>query len=134
MSLDVSPLRGWSAAPRPGDEPSSLDLAVVAARAADSKTLEETVVLDVGGLLGITDYFVLSAGRSDRQVRAVVDEVARRVRAAGGGLTKRVEGLAGAEWVLVDYGSFVVHVFDVATRERYGLERLWADAARVDWS
>ena len=91
-------------------------------------------MLDVGELLGITDYFVLSAGRNDRQVRAVVDEVARQVRAAGGASTKRVEGLAGAEWVLVDYGGVVVHVFDVAARERYGLERLWADAPRVDWS
>jgi len=90
-------------------------------------------VLDVGGLLGITDYFVVSAGRNDRQVRAIVDEVARQVKSAGGTSTRRVEGLSAAEWVLVDYGSFVVHVFDVETRERYGLERLWADAGNVDW-
>lgn len=90
-------------------------------------------MLDVGDLLGITDYFVVSAGRNDRQVRAIVDEVARQVASAGGTSTRRVEGLAAAEWVLVDYGSFVVHVFDVETRERFGLERLWSDAAAVDW-
>ncbi len=90
-------------------------------------------MLDVGDLLGITDYFVVSAGRNDRQVRAIVDEVARQLASAGGTSTRRVEGLAAAEWVLVDYGSFVVHVFDVETRERFGLERLWSDAAAVDW-
>ncbi|MHB1973448.1 MAG: ribosome silencing factor [Acidimicrobiales bacterium] len=109
------------------------DLAVAAARGAASKTDEEIRLLDVGSLLGITDYFVVSAGRNDRQVRAIVDEVTRQVASAGGTSTRRVEGLAAAEWVLVDYGSFVVHVFDVETRERYGLERLWADAPTVAW-
>lgn len=110
-----------------------LHLAIVAARGAAEKTDEETRLLDVGDLLGITDYFVVSAGRNDRQVRAIVDEVARQVKLAGGTSTRRVEGLSAAEWVLVDYGSFVVHVFDVETRERYGLERLWSDAPTVDW-
>jgi ribosome-associated protein len=112
---------------------SALDLAVLAARAASAKTLEETVLLDVGDLLGITDYFVLSAGRNDRQVRSIVDEVGRAVRDAGGTSVRRVEGLSEAQWVLVDYGSFVVHVFDIEARERFGLERLWADAPRVEW-
>lgn len=117
----------------PARDRSLLDLVLVAARGAAAKTLEETVVLDVGDLLGITDYFVVSAGRNDRQVRAVVDEVARQVREAGGTSMRRVEGLAEAQWVLVDYGPFVVHVFDVEARERFGLERLWSDAPRLEW-
>lgn len=108
-----------------------LDLVLAAARGAAAKSLEETVVLEVGELLGITDYFVVTAGRNDRQVRAIVEEIATEVRAAGGTSTRRVEGLAEAEWVLVDYGSFVVHVFGVEARERFGLERLWSDAPRV---
>jgi len=110
-----------------------LDLVLAAADGAAAKTLEATTILDVGELLGITDYFLVTAGRNDRQVRAIVDEVARRVRDAGGTETRRVEGLAGAEWVLVDYGSFVVHVFGLEARERFGLERLWSDAPSVAW-
>lgn len=110
-----------------------LALAVAAARGASAKTLEETILLDVGDLLGITDYFVVTGGRNDRQVRAIVDEIGRTVRDAGGTTVRRVEGLTEAQWVLVDYGSFVVHVFDIEARERFGLERLWADAPRVGW-
>ncbi|HUY30437.1 MAG TPA: ribosome silencing factor [Acidimicrobiales bacterium] len=127
------PVEPAVAAFAPGGAGGALDLALVAARAAATKTLEETSVLDVGDLLGITDYFVVTAGRNDRQVRAIVDEVARGVREAGGTQTRRVEGLAGAEWVLVDYGSFVVHVFGLEARARFGLERLWSDAPSVAW-
>lgn len=109
----------------------SLELACVAARAAGSKTLEETVLLDVGDLIGITDYFVVTAGRNDRQVRAIVDEVTKQVREAGGGSVRQVEGLAAATWVLLDFGDLVVHVFDAEARAYYDLERLWADAPRV---
>lgn len=109
----------------------SLELACVAARAAASKTLEETVLLDVGDLIGITDYFVVTAGRNDRQVRAIVDEVTKQVREAGGGSVRQVEGLAAATWVLLDFGDLVVHVFDAEARAYYDLERLWADAPRV---
>lgn len=112
---------------------SPLGLAIAAARGAAEKTLEETLLLDVGPLLGITDYFVVTGGRNDRQVRAIVDEVARAVRDVGGTSIRRVEGLAEAQWVLVDYGSFVVHVFGIEARERFALERLWADAPRVAW-
>jgi len=112
---------------------SALELAVLAARAASSKTLEETIVLDVGDLLGITDFFVMSAGRNDRQVRSIVDVVGRAIKDAGGTSVRRVEGLSEAQWVLVDYGSFVLHVFDIEARDRFALERLWADANRVRW-
>jgi ribosome-associated protein len=110
----------------------SLPLVVVAARAAAAKTLEDTVVLDVGDLIAITDHFVITGGRNDRQVRAVVEEVERAVKAAGGAL-RRSEGLHDAHWVLLDYGDFIVHVLDAEARAYYSLERLWSDSARIDW-
>jgi ribosome-associated protein len=105
--------------------------ALVAARAAAAKTLETTVVLDVGDLIGITDYFIITAGRNERQVRSIVDEVSRRLRELAGLSARQVEGLEGSHWVLLDYGDFVVHVFDTAARSLYSLERLWVDAPRV---
>jgi ribosome-associated protein len=109
-------------------------LHLVAAEAAATKTMEDTVVLEVGPLIGITDYFVITAGRNDRQVRSIVDEITSQVRAAGGGSVRRVEGLQAAAWVLLDFGDFVVHVFDAEARAYYGLERLWGDAPRVEWA
>ncbi len=109
------------------------DTVVVAARAAASKTLERTVVLDMSQLLGITDAFVVTGGASPRQVRTISDEVARQVREAGGGSPRRVEGRDDLRWVLLDYDDFVVHVFTLEARDLYDLERLWADAPRLDW-
>jgi len=109
----------------------SLEQALAAARAAGEKTLDETVVLDVGEHLAITDYFVITSGRNDRQVRSIVDEIDRRLRMSGGGPPRQVEGLDAAEWVLVDYGDFVVHVFSPEARDLYALERLWADSTRI---
>jgi ribosome-associated protein len=112
----------------------SIDLAVVAARAASSKTGEDTLVLVVGAVLAITDAFVITSGRNDRQVRTITEEVERQVREAGGARPLRIEGLADAQWVLIDYGDFVVHVFNDEVRRYYDLERLWADAPRVNWA
>ena len=110
----------------------SLDRVVVAARAASSKTLDETVVLDVADLIGITDHFVITSGRNDRQVRAVVDEVVAALKRLGVAPLRR-EGGDAASWILLDYGDFVIHVLAAEAREYYGLERLWSDAARVEW-
>jgi ribosome-associated protein len=105
----------------------------VAARAAATKTDEETVVLDVGGVLAIVGWFVVSAGRSSRQVRSIAEEIEARVAEAGGPRPIRCEGLDALEWVLLDYGDFVVHVFNVETRRYYDIERLWRDVPRVAW-
>lgn len=107
--------------------------ALVAARAAASKTLEETVVLDVGDLLAITEAFVVTSGTNPRQVRTIAEEVEKLVREEGGGSPARVEGRDDLRWVLLDYGEFVVHVFLSEARDLYSLERLWADAPRVAW-
>jgi ribosome-associated protein len=111
----------------------TLEHVLVAARAAASKTLEETIVLDVGDLISITDYFVITSGRNDRQVRSIVDEISQQVREAGGGSVHQAEGLRDASWVLLDYGDFVVHVFGEEARGYYSLERVWSDAPRVKW-
>jgi ribosome-associated protein len=107
--------------------------AVVAARAATEKKADDTVVLDVGDIISITDAFVVTSGANTRQVRTIVDEIERSLRAREQVTPRSVEGLDDASWVLLDYGDFVVHVFLEETRRYYDLDRLWADAPRVDW-
>jgi ribosome-associated protein len=104
-----------------------------AARAAAAKKGEETVVLEVGHVLAITDAFVITSGTNTRQVRTIAEEVEAKVKEAGGPSPLRIEGLDDGQWVLMDYGDFVVHVFLDETRRYYDLERLWSDAPRVEW-
>ena len=84
-------------------------------------------------LLGVLDAFVVTSGRNVRQVRTMVEEVERRVKEVDGRSPIRVEGLADASWVLMDYGDFVVHVFVEELRRFYDLEHLWLTAPRVRW-
>jgi ribosome-associated protein len=104
-----------------------------AARAAASKTDAATVVLDVGDVLSITTWFVVTSGNNARQVRTIADEVERVVAAEGGPRPRRIEGLDALQWVLMDYGDFVVHVFHTDARKYYDLERLWGDVPRLEW-
>jgi len=104
-----------------------------AANAASAKGGEDTVILEVGSILAITDAFVVTAGHNTRQVKTIADEVEARLKADGGISPLRVEGTGDARWILMDYGDLVVHVFLDETREFYDLERLWADAPRVEW-
>jgi ribosome-associated protein len=106
---------------------------LVAARAADSKSGEDTIILAVGEMLGITDAFVITSGRNPRQVRTIADEVELQVKEAGGSAPLRVEGLDDARWILMDYGDYLVHVFLDEAREFYDLEHLWAAAPRIPW-
>jgi ribosome-associated protein len=76
---------------------------------------------------------VITSAPNTRQVRTIVDEVERQLRERAGVKPRSVEGLDDASWVLLDYGDVVVHVFLTETRDFYGLERLWADAERVEW-
>jgi ribosome-associated protein len=107
--------------------------AAVAARAAASKTDQSTVVLDVGDLLGITDAFVITSATNNRQMKAIADEVRLQVRESGFATPPRAEGRDNSAWLLLDYGDFVVHIFSAEGRDHYALERLWADAVRIDW-
>ena len=108
--------------------------AQIAARAADAKRGEDVLVLDVADIIGIVDYFVITAASNTRLVRTIVEEIERQVFEQTGEKPRAVEGLRDASWVLLDYGDLVVHVFLTETREFYGLERLWADADRFEWA
>ncbi len=103
------------------------ELAGAIARYAADVKAEDLVELDLRGVLGYTDYFVICTGRSDRQVKAVHDRILEGLKKDHGVLAQRVEGLAEARWVLLDYLDVVVHVFTPETREFYGLERLWGE-------
>jgi ribosome-associated protein len=107
---------------------------VAAARAAASKTDEPTVVLEVGDVLAITGWFVITGGSNSRQVRTVAEEIELQVTEAGGPKPLRVEGRDTAQWVLLDYGDFIVHVFLDEARTFYDLERLWRDVPTLDWA
>lgn len=109
------------------------DAALVAARAADAKLGEDTVVLAMGELLGVTDAFVITTGRNSRQVRTIAEEVEQKVKEATGRSPWSVEGQRDLRWVLMDYGDFLVHVFHEEDRRYYNLEHLWGDAERVAW-
>jgi ribosome-associated protein len=114
--------------------PSYLDLAIVAAQAADDKKAIDPVILDVGDMLSITDAFVIASAPNRRQVAMIADEVELAVKVAGGLGPVSVEGLSEASWVLLDFAGFVVHVFLDETRKFYDLERLWNEAPRIDWA
>ncbi|NCY15515.1 MAG: ribosome silencing factor [Actinobacteria bacterium] len=105
-----------------------------AARAAAAKTDAGTIVLDVGEVLSITGWFVVTGGTNTRQVRAIAEEIEERLTELGGPKPLRIEGLDSSEWVLMDYGEFIVHVFLEETRAFYDLERLWRDVPIVEWS
>jgi ribosome-associated protein len=104
----------------------------VAAKAAASKTGTDTLVLDVGDIIGITDYFVITSGANARQVKTIAEEIERQMKDLGVRPTQ-TEGRSDATWVLLDFGGFIVHVFLQETRDYYGLERLWGDAPGIDW-
>ncbi len=108
--------------------------AVTAARAADSKQADDVVVLEVADVLALCDWFVIASAPNERLVKAICDEVELKVHEAGGPKPRRVEGLSEREWVLIDYGDVVVHVFRQDARDFYDLERLWADVPRLKWS
>jgi ribosome-associated protein len=104
-----------------------------AAQGAAAKGGRDTVVLEVASVLAITDAFVITDATNRRQVLTIADEVEAQVKAVGGPSPLRVEGLGEAQWVLIDFGDFVVHVFLDEVRRYYDLERLWADAPRWTW-
>ncbi len=95
--------------------------------AADRKALD-IVQLDLRGMIGYADYFVVCTGRSDRQARAIHDGIHLGMKSAHTMLPRRVEGLPEAHWILIDYLDVVVHIFTPETREYYRLEQLWGEA------
>jgi ribosome-associated protein len=100
-------------------------------RAALDHKAYDLVVLEMGGISSIADYFVICSGRSDTQVQAIADAIDGNLRQRGE-RPLAVEGVPHGQWVLMDYGDVVIHIFYVPVREFYHLDRLWARAPRVE--
>ena len=112
----------------------ALTVATIAAGAADEKQGRNIVVLDVGAILAIAELFVVLEAPNRRLVRTLVDEIEHSVRGATGRSPRRVEGGREQQWVLMDYGDVVVHVFLDEIRRFYEIERLYRDAPTIAWS
>jgi ribosome-associated protein len=106
------------------------EMAQIAALAADSKSGEDLVALDVSEPLPLVDIFLLVTGRNERNVAAIADEIEEKLLEAGHKRLRR-EGRQESRWVLLDFGDLVVHVFHEEERMYYGLERLWKDCPVV---
>jgi len=113
-----------------GHDEETEQLLAATLEAIDDKLGNDPVVLEMTALLGVVDLFVITAGRSDRQVRTITEEVERIAKLRCGRGPIRIEGLSDARWVLMDFGDVVVHVFDEETRAYYDLEHLWSAAPR----
>ncbi len=110
------------------------DLAVLAAAVADAEHGTDIVVLAVGEVLAVAEYFVVVTGSNRRLVGSLVDEIEAQCRDATGRSPLRVEGAREQQWVLIDYGDVIVHVFLDETREFYEIERLYTDVPRIPWT
>jgi len=107
-------------------------LAVLAARIAHSRSLENIVALNLRDISPICDYFVIATGNSDRQMRGVAEEII----AGAGGIGRRIyrtAGMESARWIVLDFVDVVVHLFDPPYRSYYDLELIWGDAPRLRW-
>jgi len=103
----------------------------IATHAADQKKAQEILVLRLSAITEFTDYFIICSGASTRQTQAIADAVIEELKKTQ---TRplHTEGYNNAEWILIDYGAFVIHIFTEESRKFYDLERLWRDAERVE--
>lgn len=104
---------------------------LTALHAAAEKKAFAVVVLDLREIASFTDFFVITTGANERQVQAISDEVYETLKKKGSPAA-RVEGYKSAEWILLDYGDFIFHVFEQKARQFYDLERLWRESKRVE--
>ena len=109
----------------------SLQLALAAARTADDNRGQDIVVLDMRQITPVFDYFVLATGSSRRQLHAISEEIDHTLEDELGDQRMGIEGYNESRWILLDYGSVVIHLFDDETRRFYALEDLWGAAGRV---
>ena len=122
---------GSDSSAEPAEDRLIFEQVKVAARAADEKKARGVVVLKLSAITEFTDYFVICAGNSTRQTQAIADAVIEELKRFK---TRplHTEGYNNAEWILIDYGAFVVHIFTEESRSFYDLERLWRDAEKVE--
>ena len=104
----------------------------LAIRCAIEKKAVNLVAHDLRDSASFTEFFVIATGLNQRQVQAIADEIHEQLKKQLNARIVRIEGYNAAEWVLLDYGDFIVHIFEKDAREFYDLERLWRDAKRVD--
>ena len=103
----------------------------IAYDALEDKKGENICIIDISGISPLADYFIISNGSSDSQVTALVDNVEEKMHKAGHSQIQR-EGMRSGNWVLLDYGDIVVHVFDRENRDFYHLEHIWSDGRKID--
>ena len=114
------------------DTPESKAAALVAARAIDEKKGSDIVIQDVSELLKVTDYFVIATAANKRRADAIAEEVEEKLRKECGIKPMSREGVEECDWILLDYGMIVVHIFQPEQRDYYRLEQLWEQAPTID--
>jgi ribosome-associated protein len=110
----------------------SKKIAIACAKIADDKKAQDIVILDVDKISSITDYFVICSAINERQLHAIADDIDKEMKKVS---VKKLgmEGYREGKWVLIDYGDFIVHIFEKEIRGYYDLEMLWGDAPKVTW-
>lgn len=99
---------------------------------ASEKKAFDMVALDLREIASFTEFFVICSGANQRQVQAISDEISEQLKKELSQRPVRIEGYRTAEWILMDYGDFIVHIFEKQAREFYDLQRLWRDAKQVE--
>ena len=107
----------------------SAELARLAITALEDKKAEDVRVIDIGGVSVLADYFIIASGNNRIQVQAMADEVEDRLGRAGA-TPKQIEGYQAGNWVLLDFGDVIIHIFDAQNRLFYDLERIWKDGTQ----
>jgi ribosome-associated protein len=110
------------------------ELAQTVASLAWQKKAEEIVILDLRGLSNFTDYFVICSGTSKPHLKAIRTEVKTRLREDSSVSARSVDGEPESQWMVLDYGDVIVHIFHRSRRDFFALEDLWSDAPRIEWS
>ena len=104
----------------------------LAIQCAAEKKAVDMIALDLREIASFTEFFIIASGTNQRQVQAIADEINEQLKKQIQRRPVRIEGYNSAEWVLVDYGDFIVHIFNKEAREFYDLARLWRDARKVE--
>ncbi len=109
------------------------ELAKLAIQALEDKKAEDVKVIDISDVSTIADYFIIASGKNRSQIQAMCDNVEETLERAGAAM-KQTEGYKNANWILMDYGDIIVHIFDTENRLFYDLERIWRDGKEMDLS
>lgn len=120
-----------NASAKEGGKERSSELAKLAIAALEDKKAEDIRIIDIGDVSVLADYFIIASGNNRTQVQAMADEVEQRLGRAGAA-PRQVEGYQSANWVLLDFGDVIIHLFDAQNRLFYDLERIWKDGTQID--